>query len=415
MKNFITKYLALFLVTISLNAQDTLNFDWEATVLWGAYGQRTVVADTLLFHVGGRTRDLTLPANGIWDSYSLIEYFDEDNGYWVGSDQSLKSRAYINAEYFDNKIYVVGGAAGGETASAEMEIYDIETNSVSAGTPIPTGRRAAGSTIVDGKIYVAGGQTDAGYTSNFEVYDVATNSWSSLSPILVATETELTSYNNKIYMVGGYNGTIQDKVYEYDIATDTWQEISTMPHPTSAHKLAVYQGNIFSIGDYVDLNRIMKYNIENNTWTEYSSNLIGRRHASAAILNNRLYYVAGNSYLNSRSQYYNIVQSIDLTDLVTSAPGEIGLNPVEFNLEQNYPNPFNPSTTISFSLPSKSDVELKVFDSLGQLVQTLISENLASGSHRFDFSASHLASGIYMYQLSIDNKFVQTKKMVLTK
>ncbi len=93
--------------------------------------------------------------------------------------------------------------------------------------------------------------------------------------------------------------------------------------------------------------------------------------------------------------------------------------PDVFALEQNYPNPFNPSTRIDFSLAVDSKVSLKVFDILGQEVVTLISSDLSSGSHKVDFDASALNSGVYFYRIEatgIDGtNFTNVKKMILTK
>ena len=88
--------------------------------------------------------------------------------------------------------------------------------------------------------------------------------------------------------------------------------------------------------------------------------------------------------------------------------------PTHFSLDQNYPNPFNPATTISFSLPSKSFVSLKVFDVLGREVSTLVSEELSVGTYSWSWNAEGLASGIYFYRLQAGT-FSETKKLVLIK
>jgi hypothetical protein len=81
-------------------------------------------------------------------------------------------------------------------------------------------------------------------------------------------------------------------------------------------------------------------------------------------------------------------------------------------LFQNYPNPFNPSTKISWQSPVGSWQTIKVFDVLGREVATLVDEFRNAGSYEVEFDASHLASGIYFYQLKTDN-FMITKKMLL--
>ncbi len=86
----------------------------------------------------------------------------------------------------------------------------------------------------------------------------------------------------------------------------------------------------------------------------------------------------------------------------------------EYKLFQNYPNPFNPSTTIKFSLAEADFVSLKVFNMLGEEVAELINSEMEAGFHTFNFNASDLSSGIYLYSLKAGN-FVQTRKMLLLK
>jgi len=89
-------------------------------------------------------------------------------------------------------------------------------------------------------------------------------------------------------------------------------------------------------------------------------------------------------------------------------------NPTEFRLYQNYPNPFNPVTTIEYSLPVESFVQLKVYNAIGNEVATLVNEEQAAGDYKVDFNAVELPSGIYFYKLQNTN-FIQTKKMIFLK
>jgi hypothetical protein len=88
--------------------------------------------------------------------------------------------------------------------------------------------------------------------------------------------------------------------------------------------------------------------------------------------------------------------------------------PQEFVLSQNYPNPCNPSTTISFTLPSRSFVTLKIFDLLGREVSTIVSGELQAGSYTRQWNAANMASGVYFYGLTAGS-FVETKKLILLK
>jgi hypothetical protein len=90
------------------------------------------------------------------------------------------------------------------------------------------------------------------------------------------------------------------------------------------------------------------------------------------------------------------------------------LNPIEFTLNQNYPNPFNPVTTIRYSLPIKSQVDLVVYNSIGESVTNLVSEVKEAGNYEIEFDASAIPSGVYFYKLQAE-LFVQTKKMIVLK
>lgn len=91
-----------------------------------------------------------------------------------------------------------------------------------------------------------------------------------------------------------------------------------------------------------------------------------------------------------------------------------GNNPDEYLLKQNYPNPFNPSTTISYSLPQNGNVEIKLYDVLGNEIATVLNSVKEAGNYDVKFDASSLASGMYIYTIRV-NDYTATKKMLLVK
>jgi ligand-binding sensor domain-containing protein len=101
-----------------------------------------------------------------------------------------------------------------------------------------------------------------------------------------------------------------------------------------------------------------------------------------------------------------------LSEMPTSIQSTKGNLPQEFSLLQNFPNPFNPSTTINFELPRTSRVTLMVFNTLGQLVTTLVNGEQEAGYHEVRFDGSNLASGVYFYRIQAGS-FVQTRKLLL--
>ena len=88
--------------------------------------------------------------------------------------------------------------------------------------------------------------------------------------------------------------------------------------------------------------------------------------------------------------------------------------PTDCKLYQNYPNPFNPVTTITFQIPKRNKVVLKVIDDLGREIETLVNEVKSIGNYSVKFDGSKYSSGIYFYQL-ITNEKIITKKFVLLK
>lgn len=104
----------------------------------------------------------------------------------------------------------------------------------------------------------------------------------------------------------------------------------------------------------------------------------------------------------------------------TSANDEpqLGINR-SFKLEQNYPNPFNPSTHINYSVAGQGNVKINIFDSNGELVRSLLNNEQSSGGHSViwngkDNNGSLVASGVYYYQVQVDN-FAEAKKMIMLK
>ncbi|QQS37678.1 MAG: T9SS type A sorting domain-containing protein [Ignavibacteriales bacterium] len=120
-------------------------------------------------------------------------------------------------------------------------------------------------------------------------------------------------------------------------------------------------------------------------------------------------------------KYYYRLKQIDYDgsyEYSQTAEVEI-LLPTLFELAQNHPNPFNPSTTIEFSLPVEAQVQLKIFNLLGEKLNVLAQGNYSAGKHNLTFNADGLASGNYLYSIeAVDASgkfYTQTKKMTILK
>ncbi len=163
---------------------------------------------------------------------------------------------------------------------------------------------------------------------------------------------------------------------------------------------------------YVDDIQFNALNITSSTLSEF-------RQEFFIILN---LAVGGNwpGYPNSTTTFPQYLE-VDYVRVYQDMPTDVedeGSLPLEFELKQNYPNPFNPSTTINFSVPEESFVTLKVYNSVGSEVSTLLSKQVDAGNHEILFNAKDISSQVLFCQLTAetkDNDFISTKKMILLK
>jgi hypothetical protein len=129
--------------------------------------------------------------------------------------------------------------------------------------------------------------------------------------------------------------------------------------------------------------------------------------------------------INASQEIWNFFNK----DYLINAVENYSEYPTEFSLFQNYPNPFNPSTKIKYSVPQASNTTIKVFDVLGNEIETLVNEEKPAGNYEITWNATNLPNGVYFYQLKATpsggqagshsigsgQSFVETKKMILLK
>jgi len=116
---------------------------------------------------------------------------------------------------------------------------------------------------------------------------------------------------------------------------------------------------------------------------------------------------------NMQGDYEDLSSDFSITD--TQTPIEIQeKNPAAFTLHPNYPNPFNPTTIINYELPNTTNIDLSVYNLLGQKIVTLVSGQQTAGYHSIEWDASNLSAGAYFIKLQA-NEFVQIKKSILLK
>jgi hypothetical protein len=128
-------------------------------------------------------------------------------------------------------------------------------------------------------------------------------------------------------------------------------------------------------------------------------------------------YIAGRPYrFNAAASYTNYDFIIDnwMVTAPTGVEEDEQITPDKFALLQNYPNPFNPSTKITYNIPQRSNVSLRIYDVLGKEIATLVNEQKEAGTYNIQFDASKLSSGVYIYSIQAGD-FLESRKMVLMK
>lgn len=227
-----------------------------------------------------------------------------------------------------------------------------------------------------------------------------------------------------IYIAARANG-FDDTLLKYDTEGNlVWTAVYPANHTfaTNPPRLVKDQyGNIYmSSTDYVDPHAyyiVLKYNPDGSQQWEYRYHPPG----STAFTVNNAYALAVDSMLNiyvtGESYVSGAGASFDYLTLKLSQ-GPVGVEleteplPTSIQLFQNYPNPFNSSTRIEYTIDEKTNVSLKVFNTLGQEIKTLINEEMIPGYYSRLFDGKDLSSGVYFYELVTDKTRI-TKKMIL--
>jgi hypothetical protein len=249
----------------------------------------------------------------------------------------------------------------------------------------------------------------------FFVSNNSGNSWSYVSEPPTVEQELITDpvIINRIFMFTGYYLS-DDGGYNWEIADSGLQDVNSYltlyidPRDNQTYL------NLRKDGLYVSKNKPINWKL-----IEGSNNLplnIG----SYGFINEDIGQLR-NVFIDTLTKvlYVGTASGIYKKNVITVVRGEKNYKPSEFILEQNYPNPFNPSTMISYQIPEKSFVIVRVYDVLGNEINTIVSEEKLPGEYQVDFSGKDLTSGVYFYVLTAEANnnalFRRGKKMLLIK
>ena len=319
---------------------------------------------------------------GINKNSNYCEIFNASDGSWAIIDTLKSPRVYHTAtKLSDGRVLVAGGYNKSVigTDFEESEIFDPQTNKWTDAATLNIGRGEHSATLLsNGKVLVSGGgnyfEHQKEYLNSCELYDPGENNWTIVNPLMVphSLHSPVLLKNGMLLITGGG---INKEVWEiYNPVNFSNVFIDYYPDKQSCPLINLLpNGKVLSAGG--------------TTWS-YSSGLLELRSA-------RMCYLYDPDKINGVGEEKNTIIK-------------------EFKLYQNFPNPFNPNTTLKYELPKPSHVIIKIYNSLGKEITTLVNKTQLSGSYMTSFNSKGLASGVYFYQI-ITEKWTQTNKMLVIK
>lgn len=302
-----TKLLFLSLLGSILAHTQTLHFKNLANMSAGRGAVTSVIVDDNIYVNNGYQEK--------GGDAKYIEKYNITDNSWSILNSTLLTKKFANSETYDNKIYIFNG-----WGNSHLEIVDLATNTITKGAVNRSYTGNAGSALYNGKIYVFGGSGLNGakstvFSNQFQYYDIASNTWNPLPNMPTARETKGKIVNDKLYVIGGFNGTPSRLINVYDLKTNLWTNQYTMPAGIYGHSLAVSGNKIFIVGGVNNQGFLAYFDTTTNTLHQLASNMIPRRHATAEVYNNKLYIIGG-STTSATSSAIKSIQVADISDNV---------------------------------------------------------------------------------------------------
>ena len=386
--------------------------------------------------------------SGTRHDYATVKYNSAGVEQWVArydGPGNWDDYAYSLALDGNGNIYVTGGSDGGGT---QMDFCTIKYNS--AGTELWIARYngpgnwddGASSLALDqdGNVYVTGGCCGIGLNRDYATvkynsegvqqwaaqYDGPVNSWDFANALALGKR-------GSVYVTGQSIGANYDNNYatvKYDSAgVQQWvaRYDGSGVNDDIAHAIAADgDGNVYVTGEcsvggiFMNDYATIKYNSEGvEQWVVLYNgpgNYDDRAYSLAMDATGNVYVTGASDgsgtdvdYATIKYSGGNIANWMPVEATVLGQP-----LPQEFALQQNYPNPFNGKTVARFELRVPSIVSLRIYDTAGRLVETLVDGWRAAGAHELTWDAGNLPSGMYVYRIQA-GEWTESGKMVLVK
>lgn len=385
--------------------------------------------DSVIFVVGG-------PYTGSATNLN-VHYYRVATNTWGTITNSLpagQGRRTFGLGISGNKIIMSAGFNTAFLKSTYIGTIGASASQITwtAGPAVPTiytGLSRPGANAIDKYFFLVCGERGGpgGYYDTTHVFDAQLEQWVDIvnnkpvkmSNIFNGVAPRLHGDTIKVYVPGGYGsltGATPGTAWaSFDVIG--CGNLIVIPVELVSFTAAVDKGNVTLFWQTSTEKNNSGFEIQRRFDAGYES--IGFV-PGFGTTTERQYYSYVDTRVNPGNYYYRLKQ-IDLDGTIAYSE-EIIIevsSPELFALEQNYPNPFNPTTIIGFSLATDSKVSLKIFNALGQEVNSIVNGNMTSGFHEIAFDASEFNSGVYFYRIDatgIDGQnFTQVRKMILAK
>lgn len=241
--------------------------------------------------------------DGSGEASDVVEFYDIKNNSWKSTAPLPQALHHPAVASYDGKLFVVGGFISREwIPTNKLFIYDPIKNQWTEGNSMPTPRGALNALFVNGTLYAIGGQGDGRILNINEAYDPLRDTWVAKAPMLTGRHhAAATTVDNKIYVTGGriagFSPLVNVNVNErYDIETDKWTQIESMPSKRSGIAAATINNSFFVFGgeEFIrTFDNNEKYDTENGKWTSLESMPTSRHGLAAVSVGNRIFVIGG--------------------------------------------------------------------------------------------------------------------------
>lgn len=211
-------------------------------ILQPRYAHGSFVYNNKIYIVGGISSGRVIRS---------VEYYDLNTGGQGFSEPLPEPRAYFGYVFIENKFYVIGGVDNNYLPTDTIYVYDVLNNQWNLVANLPSKLAYLSACLLpDNRVLITGGTDSNGNTvSSVYVYNPIDNSISQVSSMNYARENHTCIYyNGYVYVFGGDNGnTALDSIEKYDVASDNWEIVGSLPRPVTGLRSIIYNNYVLLV------------------------------------------------------------------------------------------------------------------------------------------------------------------------